>query len=91
MSPASIVARLTPNLVAGYDTYGFDDMGDFAELERINKNDLPGDEFWLGGEIVRNMTADERKRLEGEGVKLYDNPQKLLADLSKEFTKAEAK
>lgn len=91
MSPASIVARLTPNLVAGYDTYGFDEMGDFAELERINNNDLPGDEFWLGGEIVRNMTADERTRLEGEGVKLYDNPQKLLADLSEEFMKVEAK
>ncbi len=91
MSPASIVARLTPNLVAGYDTYGFDEMGDFAELERINKDDLPGDEFWLGGEMVRNLTADERKRFQGEGVKLYDNPQKLVADLSEEFMKAEAK
>lgn len=90
MSPASVVARLTPNLVAGYDTYGFDEMGDFAELERINKDDLPGDEFWLGGEMVRNLTADERKHFQGEGVKLYDNPQKLIADLSEEFMKAEA-
>lgn len=90
MSPSSIVARLTPNLVAGYDTYGFDEMGDFAELERINKDDLPGDEFWLGGEIVRNLTADERKRLEGEKVKLYDNPQKLLADVSEAFMQVEA-
>jgi CRISPR-associated protein Cst2 len=91
MSPASIVARLTTNLVAGYDTYGFDEMGDFAELERINKDDLPGDDFWLGGESVRNMTADERKRLEGEGVKLYDNPQKLIADIADQFIKAEVK
>jgi CRISPR-associated protein Cst2 len=91
MSPASIVARLTTNLVAGYDTYGFDEMGDFAELERINKDDLPGDDFWLGGQSVRNMTADERKRLEGEGVKLYDNPQKLIADIADQFTKAEGK
>jgi CRISPR-associated protein Cst2 len=90
MSPSSIVARLTPNLVAGYDTYGFDEMGDFAELERINKDDLPGDEFWVGGEIVRNLTADERKRLESEGVKLYDNPQKLLADVSEAFMQVEA-
>ena len=90
MSPSSIVARLTPNLVAGYDTYGFDEMGDFAELERINKDDLPGDEFWLGGEIVRNLTADERKRLESEKVKLYDNPQKLLADVSEAFMQVEA-
>ncbi len=91
MSPSSIVARLTPNLVAGYDTYGFDELGDFAELERINKDDLPGDDFWLGGEIVRNLTADERKRLEGEGVKLDDNPQKLIADIADQFIKAEVK
>jgi CRISPR-associated protein Cst2 len=90
MSPSSIVARLTPNLVAGYDTYGFDEMGDFAELERINKNDLPGDEFWVGGEIVRNLTADERKRLESEKVKLCDNPQKLLAKISEAFMQVEA-
>jgi CRISPR-associated protein Cst2 len=90
MSPASVVARLTPNLVAGYDTYGFDEMGDFAELERINKADLPGDEFWLGGEIVRNLMADERKRLESEGVKLYDNPQKLLAEIGEAFMQVEA-
>jgi CRISPR-associated protein Cst2 len=90
MSPSSIIARLTPSLVAGYDTYGFDEMGDFAELERINKDDLPGDEFWVGGEIVRNLTADERKRLESEGVKLYDNPQKLLGDMSEAFMQVEA-
>lgn len=35
MAPKSIIARLTPNLVAGYDTYGFDDKGQFPELERI--------------------------------------------------------
>jgi CRISPR-associated protein Cst2 len=91
MSPASIVARLTPHLVAGYNTYGFDETGDFAELERINKDDLPGDEFWVGGEIVRDMSADEKKRLESEGVKLYDNPQKLLTDISEEFIEVEGK
>lgn len=66
MSPASIVARLTPSLVAGYDTYGFDDKGAFAELSRISKIDLPGDESWIGGEIVRKMAAEERARLEAE-------------------------
>jgi CRISPR-associated protein Cst2 len=87
MAPASIVARLTPSLVAGYDTYGFDEAGQFAELARINGDDLPGEEFWLGGEIVRKMSADERKRREGLGVKLYDNPQRLLADIGAEFLK----
>ena len=87
MSPASIVARLTPSLVAGYHTYGFDESGSFAELSRVNKDDLPGNEFWIGGEIVRKLPAEERARLKAEKVKSYDNPQKLLADLSEEFLK----
>jgi CRISPR-associated protein Cst2 len=37
MSPASIVVRLTPSLVACYNTYGFDESGSFTELSRINK------------------------------------------------------
>ncbi len=85
MAPASIVARLTPSLVAGYDTYGFNEAGAFDELKRINKDDLPGNEFWIGGEIVRKAAAEERARLEAEGVKLYDNPQKLLTDLAESF------
>jgi len=87
MAPASIVARLTPSLVAGYDTYGFDEKGGFAELKRINKEDLPGEEFWVGGEIVRRMDETEEKRLAGAGVKLYDNPQRLIADLAEAFLK----
>jgi CRISPR-associated protein Cst2 len=89
MSPASIVARLTTNLVAGYNTYGFEEKGHFPELSRINSNDLPGNEFWLGGEIARNMPADERERLTKEGVRFYDNPQKLLADIADAFLKTE--
>ena len=87
MAPASIVVRLTPSLVAGYNSYGFDESGSFAELSRIQKGDLPGDEFWLGGEIVRKMAAGERQRLESEGVKLYENPQRLLMDISEAFVK----
>lgn len=87
MAPASIVARLTPSLVAGYDTYGFDEKGGFAELKRINQNDLPGDEFWIGGEIVRQMGEEERAALASQGVRLYDNPQRLVADLTDAFLK----
>ena len=89
MAPASIVARLTTNLVAGYNTYGFEEKGHFPELNRINSNDLPGNEFWLGGEVARNMPADELERLTKEGVKFYDNPQKLLADIADAFLKTE--
>lgn len=89
MAPASLVARLTPSLVAGYNTYGFDEKGQFAELSRIHQNDLPGNEFWVGGEIARMLPGEERQRLVKEGVTLYDNPQKLLADLADAFLPTE--
>jgi CRISPR-associated protein Cst2 len=85
MAPKSIVARLTPCLVAGFNTYGFHETGDFPELSRLNPDDLPADEFWIGGEIVRNMKPEERKRFQDAGAKLYENPQKLLADLANDF------
>jgi CRISPR-associated protein Cst2 len=85
MSPSSIVIRLTPSLVAGYNTYGFDEKGGFAELDRINSDDLPGNQFWIGGELARDMSADEKARLTTEGVNFYDNPQKLLEALSSKF------
>lgn len=85
MAPRSIVARLTANLVAGYDTYGFDENGGFAEMDRINSNDLNGNEFWIGGELAREMSPAEKARLKGEGVHFYDNPQKLIEDLTAEF------
>jgi CRISPR-associated protein Cst2 len=91
MAPSSVVARLTPSLVAGYDTYGFKDNGEFPELDRIKDSDLPGDEFWVGGEIVRNMSAAQQEKLTSRGVHLYENPQKMLIDLAEEFLKTEGK
>ena len=83
MAPASIVVRLTSAIVAGYDTYGFDEGGNFKELPRLNENDLPTNEFWLGGELVRKMSQEQKDKL--VGAHLYDNPQKLIADLAEEF------
>ncbi len=80
MAPASIVVRLTTSLVAGFDTYGFDESGSFNELNRIHASDLPPNDFWIGGEIVRKMTDEQRKKL--EGVHLFENPQKLLSEVS---------
>lgn len=85
MAPKSIVARLTPCLVAGFNTYGFDETGNFPELSRLKADDLPANEFWIGGEIVRHMKPEERKHFQDAGVKLYENPQKLLADLADAF------
>lgn len=82
MAPKSIVVRLTRSLVGGFDTYGFDEEGGFADLGRIHGKDLPGCEFWLGGEIVRRLSEAERKRLATEGVKLHDSPQKLLSEVA---------
>jgi CRISPR-associated protein Cst2 len=91
MAPKSVVARLAPSLIAGYDTYGFNEKGEFPELGRIKASDLPGDEFWVGGEIVRTLQPAQREYLENEGVHLYENPQKLLADLADAFLSQEAK
>jgi CRISPR-associated protein Cst2 len=85
MSPKSIIVRLTPNLVAGFDTYGFDEKGNFTELNRINENDLPASEFWIGGALARNMDSAEKTRLSGLGVHFYDNPQVLLAEIGEVF------
>jgi CRISPR-associated protein Cst2 len=90
MAPKSIVARLTPSLVAGYNTYGFNEQGDFIDLVRINANDLPAKEFWIGGELARQMDAAQKKQLADAGVTFYDNPQTLLADLAEAFLKLEA-
>ena len=78
MAPRSIVARLTPWLVFGIDSYGFREDGSFPELARIQPSDLPGHEFWIGGEIVRTMSSAERDRLSAQGAHLFESPQALL-------------
>jgi CRISPR-associated protein Cst2 len=83
MAPRSIIARLTPSLVAGFDTYGFDEKGGFPELARIKAGDLPGKEFWIGGELARSLPDAEKTRLKAEGVHLEDSPQTLLDTIGK--------
>jgi CRISPR-associated protein Cst2 len=91
MAPKSIVVRVTTSLVAGFNTYGFDDQGFFPELSRISANDLPGNEFILGGELVRNLTDEERQRLLAEGVQLFENPQAALRSLADQHLTAGVK
>ncbi|MBL8614979.1 MAG: type I-B CRISPR-associated protein Cas7/Cst2/DevR [Deltaproteobacteria bacterium] len=81
MAPRSVVARLTPALVGGFSTYGFDEQGRFPELSRLHADDLPPGEFWLGGEVVRALPAEQRAALTAAGAHLYDSPQRLLADI----------
>ncbi|MGB0712569.1 MAG: type I-B CRISPR-associated protein Cas7/Cst2/DevR [Gammaproteobacteria bacterium] len=86
MAPASLVLRLTPRLVAGYDTYGFAiDDGEHRlkdVVADIINGDLPGDEFFLGGKLVKDLGDDQRAALEAAGVTLDRNAQRLLATVA---------
>ena len=70
MAPASIVLRLTPQLVAGYDTYGFTPTGGFPEI--IEGPGNSGDfadreqEFYMtAGKIVKDMPAEDSEDARG--------------------------
>lgn len=87
MAPASIVVRLTPQLVAGYETYGFsvDEQGThtFPEIvDGILHDDYPGKEFYLAGKIVKDMDDELVKALKDRGATLERNSQKLLEKLN---------
>jgi CRISPR-associated protein Cst2 len=83
MAPASIVLRLTNQLVAGYDTYNFTPMGDFPEVVDgiATKDDFLGQEaeFYIGGKIVKDMPTETARALMDKGVTLDRDPRKLLA------------
>lgn len=99
MAPASIVVRLTNQLVAGYDTYGFEirDAGtgglargthDFPDIIDGILHDPPdyrGNEFHLGGKIVKDLCDEKRERLRCGGVSLDRSPQRLLSTVSDKF------
>jgi len=86
MAPASIVVRLTPRLVAGYGSYGFtikEERHAFPEVvDGIIAGDYPGNEFHLGGKLVKDMDEKTKKDLEAKGVILDRNPQRLLDALA---------
>jgi CRISPR-associated protein Cst2 len=85
MAPRSLVARLTPLLVGGFSSYAFQADGNWAEMSRLSSDDLDPREFWLGGALVRDMEPALRAHLEGGGAHLFENPQKLLAELALAF------
>jgi CRISPR-associated protein Cst2 len=117
MAPASIVVRLTKQLVAGYQTYGFDSDGKFPEVidgilhdaqkrdksgnlevTKVKKGDkevdvpvmepapdYPGEEFFIGGKIVKDMSDDQSTKLRERGATLDRDPRKLLATVADKF------
>ena len=90
MAPASILIRVTPQLVAGYDTYGFkinEERHMFPEIvDGVLDGDYPGGEFYLGGKIVKDMDDEISKRLADMGVTMNRNPQRLLAIVADEVS-----
>ena len=101
MAPASIVVRLTEQLVAGYDTYGFaiEDAGTGGigkgvhRLSEIvdgivqNPPDFPGNEFFLGGKVVKDLPENEHNALKKAGITLDRSPQRLLKTIAGEMFK----
>jgi CRISPR-associated protein Cst2 len=89
MAPASIVVRLTSQMVAGYQTYGFTADGSFPEVvEGILHDPQPdysGKEFFIGGKIVKDMPADQLAKLTERGVNLDRDPRKLLDTVASRF------
>ncbi len=97
MAPASVVVRLTPQLVAGYQTYGFrtvkkPDGDEFHLLPEVTGGilhqpnpDYPGSEFYLGGKIVKDMTDEEADKLKKTGVTLDRDPRRLLEIVATKF------
>jgi CRISPR-associated protein Cst2 len=73
MAPASIVIRLSESLVAGYNTYGFKQDGSFPEvIDGILKDDYPGSEFYLGGQIVKEvLDVDTQAKLKEKSVNMF--------------------
>jgi CRISPR-associated protein Cst2 len=89
MSPASIVVRLTSQLVAGYKTYGFHLDGSFPEVVtgilQDPTPDYQGREFYFGGSIIKDMSAADAEKLTKRGVTLDRNPQRLLETVAAKF------
>jgi CRISPR-associated protein Cst2 len=81
MAPASVVVRLTDSLVAGYKTYGFAPDGTFPEvIEGIlhEPPDYEGSEFYVGGQIVKDMDQAKLAKLNARGVTIDRDPRRLL-------------
>ena len=89
MSPESVMGRVTKARTPQFNTYAWTEQGENTEIARLNENDLlhpkvcpnGGKEWYIGGKIVRDMPTEERQRLIGLGVNLFESPQACLLDM----------
>jgi hypothetical protein len=90
MAPARVVVRVTERLAPGYEQYHFTVRRDPATNERLYGSKLltrllaedcplPRGEFLLGGEIVENLSSDDREKLADAEAVLDADPARLLA------------
>ena len=98
MAPASISVRLTSMLVAGHDTYHFKLEGRGPENERRmgsallhdlldDELNLPGNQFYLAGQLVRELPGEVKGKLTSRGVTLDADPRRLLNTVADTFLK----
>lgn len=96
MAPASVSVRLTKRLVAGHDTYHFRAGPRGPNNERKITStlvdelldadlNLPGNEFYLGGQIVRELSPEKRQALKDRGVTLDADAARLLETVAAKF------
>lgn len=82
MSPVSVIARATTRLASGFPLYPFSNSEKATVIEDILQDDLPGSEFVLGGEVVKNLTGDTKSKLEAKGAKLFRTSERAFNHLS---------
>jgi CRISPR-associated protein Cst2 len=88
MAPASIVIRLTSSLVAGFDLYCFRPDGGAPEVvDGILAGDFPGEEFILGGRLMREvLDREQQEALAGRGVELHRTGRQALSSAAARAT-----
>jgi CRISPR-associated protein Cst2 len=84
MAPRSLVARLTPALVAA--SIPTASTGPAASLSSHASTPMTCRvaEFVVAGAVAREMPAEEKARLTAEGVRFFDSPQAALLQLAKD-------
>jgi CRISPR-associated protein Cst2 len=96
MAPASVTVRLTPLLVGGHDTYHFRLDGRGPENQRVIGSsllkdlldvdlNLPVEQFYLGGQLVRDLPGEVKDKLKSRGATLDADPRRLLATAADRF------
>lgn len=79
-APASAVLRLTTRRSLQLDPLAWRAPDDFGGLKNLGRfEDLPGEEFYVGGDVVQALSDEEMSRLGRAGVHLFGSAQAAYA------------